>query len=174
MKNNSIKSALLSFALFFSFSFIQAGNGPSGKVVDRQNKEGIANARIVISSMSTGVLADENGVFTLPELNPGQYWIEVSGTGYKQSRIRMNVFENQSVCLDIALQSDEWSMENYTLNEWEFDSNAHILPVVTITPEVNEPVRVVSQTTTEKAGNSLIHAGQSGILSNLIRSLSAK
>ena len=76
----------------------------SGKVMSPDN-EPLPGASIVIDGTTTGTVANENGQFTLNNLNKGTCNLRVSFIGYKTFTTKVNLSEN--VTLSITLQEED-------------------------------------------------------------------
>lgn len=66
-----------------------------GKIVESPNNAGVSFATVALlvtkdSSLANGVVADENGVFTIANVTPGNYILRVTNMGY-QTLYRPNV-----------------------------------------------------------------------------------
>ena len=66
-----------------------------GKIVEAPNNSGVAFATVALlmprdSSLASGAVADENGVFTIADVKPGNYILRVTNMGY-QTLYRPNV-----------------------------------------------------------------------------------
>lgn len=75
-----------------------------GRVVDGENSI-LPGAGVFIESLHTGVVADINGYYKLPNLKPGTYEVRVSYVGY------------QPVTEKITVESDKSAVHNFVLNE---------------------------------------------------------
>ena len=80
--------------LFVNYSFAKEkskiidGGKLVGKVVESPNNTGVSFATIAIlmakdSSLTEGAVADLNGIFTIPNVKPGNYILRVTNMGYK-------------------------------------------------------------------------------------------
>ena len=80
MKNTKILSIL--FLVLASFS--SRGEGYiKGRVFDAKNNESVTYATVVISETTIGTQTDDQGNFTIDNLEPGFYKIKVSAVGFK-------------------------------------------------------------------------------------------
>ena len=80
MKNSIIT---LFFILFCSSLSTMASGLVKGRVFDAKNNESIPYATVVISETTTGTVTDDQGNFTIDNLEPGFYKIKVSAIGFK-------------------------------------------------------------------------------------------
>ena len=73
--------------LLFSASTYAQEQNVTGILVDKETKEAVFQATLQLlksdSSFVTGVLSDDNGVFTIPVDKPGKYILKVTNVGYK-------------------------------------------------------------------------------------------
>ena len=97
MKSNSFLLPLVALFLFgnaLSVSFAAekkstiAGGNLVGKVVEAPGNAGVSFATVALlvakdSSLALGSVADLNGVFTIPNVKPGNYIIRVTNIGYQ-------------------------------------------------------------------------------------------
>lgn len=59
-----------------------------GKIVEAPKNTPVSFATVAVlmakdSSVSTGVITDENGIFTIPDIKPGSYILRVTNMGYE-------------------------------------------------------------------------------------------
>ena len=60
------------------------GYAVSGKVIDRQTREGIPFAAVIVVGVEgSGVLADSTGVFSIPDVKPGISQFSAIQLGYR-------------------------------------------------------------------------------------------
>lgn len=77
-------------------------------IVDVQNNEPLPFANVLVKGTSIGVLTNEEGLFTLPDLPKGYVRLEISYVGYK-SQLTDEIFVEKahSKYLEIKLERDE-------------------------------------------------------------------
>lgn len=111
---------LLIFALLISTVFAQLSNfSISGTIQDKQSKSSMEYCTVSLYTASdntlvTGIVTDLEGKFTLNNLKPGKYNLEVSFIGFEAKRID-DIFlskENQSVNLGIIYLGSDATMVN--------------------------------------------------------------
>ena len=75
---------MLTISIFLIISTVrsQLRNSVSGKVTDAISGKPLAGASIIISDLRTGVVTDENGVFSFRNVAAGRHLFEVSYVGY--------------------------------------------------------------------------------------------
>ncbi|MCX6229007.1 MAG: TonB-dependent receptor [Bacteroidia bacterium] len=80
-----MKKYFLSFlVLLCSLSFSAFANGQlKGRVFNLKNNEAIPFATVVISETTKGTVTDDQGNFTLENLDPGFYKLKITAVGYK-------------------------------------------------------------------------------------------
>ncbi|MDW8436965.1 MAG: TonB-dependent receptor [Chloroherpetonaceae bacterium] len=101
-------SALLFLFVFASFSATSYAQGSiKGSVVDEKTGEALAGATIRLLASKYGAKADANGKFALSNLPEGFYKVQVSYVGYKAVVKNVIVQPNETVTLDVKMQSME-------------------------------------------------------------------
>jgi hypothetical protein len=103
---------LLAAMLIFSFTALEADaqehRATIRGVVADPSAKGIANVEVRLLREETGetrrVKTDENGLFSLPELPPGVYRINVQQPGFGPFVARTELTMNQEFWLDVPLQ----------------------------------------------------------------------
>jgi hypothetical protein len=77
----------------------------TGKVIDRDTKEPIRDANIVVFSKPTGVVTDLYGQFQIIDILPGIYTIQVFCVGYSPKAFQdIEAKPNRFITLDIELE----------------------------------------------------------------------
>ena len=84
--------------LMAGWTFAQSGS-ISGQISDSDTYEALPGANVVIKGTSKGTTTDVNGKFSLGDLTPGSYVIEISFIGYDLKEIFANVKSGQNVNL---------------------------------------------------------------------------
>ncbi|MBI2419526.1 MAG: TonB-dependent receptor, partial [Ignavibacteriales bacterium] len=86
MKIKVILSVLL---LFIPLMVLNAGQHGKlkGKVIDKQTKEGVFGANIVIDGTYLGASADVDGNFIIANIPPGEYSVTVSAISYHKAKM---------------------------------------------------------------------------------------
>ena len=82
-----------------------AGGIIKGKVFDKDSKEGLPGANVVIKGTSVGAASDLNGSYNLTNVPPGTYTIQVSYIGYRPKTKEVSVSNDATVALDFALEA---------------------------------------------------------------------
>ncbi len=109
MKNKK-SMFVVAFLMLYGISKGYAGNevgngGINGRVVDAQSQV-LPGASIYVKELKSGVISDNNGYFTLPELSPGKYTLEVSYLGYEPFKLVVNVSGNKMLERNVVLKEN--------------------------------------------------------------------
>ncbi|NJX13877.1 TonB-dependent receptor [Tamlana crocina] len=100
-KNNTVKHLILLINLV---SFSLFGQNISGRVFS--NGEPLAFANVYLTEISKGATANENGVFNISGIEPGQYHISASFTGYKTQTKPISV-KDENLTLNFYLEESQ-------------------------------------------------------------------
>jgi outer membrane receptor protein involved in Fe transport len=78
---------LLTAALFSMLALVHAQDAASltGKITDEKDNSPLIGANIVITGTSKGAAADIEGIYSIPNIKPGVYTLEVTYIGYKKT-----------------------------------------------------------------------------------------
>src|SRR5215475_5113026 len=78
-----------------------------GSVLDPQHRP-VAGARIHLTSVETGaqrdVLADASGLYEIAGLQPGAYELVVEGSGFQQTKVKLDLEVGQQAAVDVNLR----------------------------------------------------------------------
>ncbi len=74
-----------------------AGGTIKGKVLDKEVKEALPGANILVKGTSIGAATNLDGEYVIPNVPAGEHTIEVTYIGYKSTRIRVTVPEDGTV-----------------------------------------------------------------------------
>ena len=99
-----MKHLLTILLLTFYFTGTAVAGVIKGTITDKQTKEPLAGATILISGTTTGVAADMDGNYKL-DLKNGTYTIEVKYIGYKTLLLKTVKVDSETV-LNLELESD--------------------------------------------------------------------
>jgi len=106
-----LKSILSAIILIFLSFFADAQNGViTGAVSSSVNNVPIPFASLNIQGQSVGTLSDLDGKFTLEELNPGLYNLQISCIGFKSKTV-FEIEVSNSRIATVNIQLDELSIE---------------------------------------------------------------
>lgn len=85
-----------------------------GIIVTNDNKPA-ASVTVTIKEIKKSVLSDDNGHFTLRNVKPGKYTIEVSLIGYETLQQQVNVDAGKTVNVSLQLQVSAKQLEDVTV-----------------------------------------------------------
>jgi len=100
-----MRQILLSTCLLFLSGIVLAQSGSiTGKISDGETYEALPGANVIIKGTSKGSTTDVDGMFSLGELQPGSYALEISFIGYELKELIATVRSGQTTNLgDIRL-----------------------------------------------------------------------
>jgi len=79
----------------------------AGKITDKSTGEPLIGANVIVSGTSLGAATDVNGLYTILDIPPGIYSIQISYIGYRKLTINdVRVFIDQTTRIDAALESE--------------------------------------------------------------------
>ncbi|MCL5020518.1 MAG: carboxypeptidase-like regulatory domain-containing protein, partial [Bacteroidetes bacterium] len=91
--------------LLLSQSVLAAGSGSiRGKVLDRETKEPLPGATVLVKGTSIGASSDLNGEYRIPVVQTGNQSLTVSYVGYVPVTVEVSVIENKDTEKDIYLE----------------------------------------------------------------------
>ena len=79
-------------------------NSLSGIVLKSGENIPIENVSIATNPITTSVLTDENGIFTIDNISPGEYIVEAKKNKYRSSSVTVNINEGDEGENDIAFE----------------------------------------------------------------------
>ena len=91
------------FSLLFMAQCLLANGTIKGKVFDKDTKEALPGANVTIKGTSTGTASDLNGGYTIPNVPPGTYTVQVSYVGYLTKTATVSVSNDGTAVQDFAL-----------------------------------------------------------------------
>ncbi|MEM8889642.1 MAG: TonB-dependent receptor [Bacteroidota bacterium] len=132
-----IRKLLLTIsATLFLLTSIHAQNGEiKGKVSDQEGKA-IAFANIELQGTTKGSQSDENGIFRLDNLNPGEYTLVVSFIGYKDQIREVSLSANQTKTLEFVLAEEDLQLQTVEIigrEERDYDNEISFIGTKTAT-----------------------------------------
>ncbi|MEO0734884.1 MAG: TonB-dependent receptor, partial [Bacteroidota bacterium] len=101
----------------------------TGKVND-PNGEPLGAATVAIEGTNVGVLTDQNGNFSLPELSPGTYKLKVTYLGYLAVSKEVTLGPGESLEEDFFLREDALNLEKVVVSGTRYESDRVNNPVV--------------------------------------------
>jgi hypothetical protein len=118
---NRMKRLILIAFLFSAFSAFSQTGIIKGRVFDAKNNEPIPFANVVIQGTGTVVLSDIDGNYSIGNLKPDLYNIEVFIVGFKKkSVLEIQVFNNKPAVIDLALEEDVKTLEEVKITNSPF------------------------------------------------------
>jgi hypothetical protein len=98
---------ILLLAIAFTFPLLSGTTGKiDGKIIDKANGEPQIGANIVIVGTSMGASSDVEGQYTILNVPPGVYSVQVTFVGYKRITVEdVRVYIDQTARVDIAMES---------------------------------------------------------------------
>lgn len=120
-RKSKVLSALILLLFFTTSAIAQKTVTVSGKVYDKAAKAALSFVNVVIkttvdSAFVTGTITDDDGIFSISGIKPGDYFLEISFIGYRTNKIAAYV-GNLSNYLDLKVI--ELEPDIATLREFE-------------------------------------------------------
>jgi outer membrane receptor protein involved in Fe transport len=89
-----------------SFGLSQTTGKLAGTIVDKQSKNPLPGANIILEKISYGAATDERGQFHIINIPPGMYSVSIMMIGYKTVKVNdVRISTNRSVSLDIEMET---------------------------------------------------------------------
>ncbi|MCP9292156.1 MULTISPECIES: TonB-dependent receptor [Gracilimonas] len=129
MKTHII-SALVCFALSFSFNLKAQDAGTiTGTVVDAESGETLIGVNVVLQGTTIGTSTNLDGQYTIKNIEPGSYTLEVSYISFqKQTITGVEVNSGEVTKLDITLQPETEKLDDVIITaEAILDNEAGLL-----------------------------------------------
>ena len=107
------RAATIFLLLLLSVSLLWSGTTGkvAGKVIAKDNGEPVIGATIMIVGTSLGAATDLNGYFTILNVPPGIFNVQVSFIGYRKVIVNnLRVFIDQTASLDISMEPEAIEM----------------------------------------------------------------
>lgn len=159
----SIKKVLIALPLLFTFNILTAQNAIiKGFVIEKQNHFPVEYASVAIlrlpdSSIVSGTLTLNNGAFTIPQIDTGNYVIKVVSIGYEPSYSKISVLtKNQQLIVgnlyliistkllgEVVVKSEKSTSTNklekqiYKANQFEVAKGGNAIDVLKNLPAVS-------------------------------------
>jgi hypothetical protein len=116
-----VKRLIFTFTVLLSLTHDVLGQGEiRGRVLNKVNNESIGFANILVQGTTIGTTADESGKYSITNLKPGLYNLEVSFVGFeKQMVFEVPVTTARPTYIDILLEET-----SEQLKEVEIDASA--------------------------------------------------
>lgn len=100
-----------------------------GKITDEKN-DPVAGASIVIAQLGKGAAANSAGDFTLNDIRPGTYKIEISALGFQPVAQNITVADGQTVQLDLQLKPSVNAMNEVVVTGYTKQSKRDVTGAV--------------------------------------------
>lgn len=130
-KQNTRDNIMLSKKIFLSTIFIMAigligiqadaqdlgqdrqdGKSVKGEVKDAESDEGLSNIEVTIDELGESAMTDEEGNFTIEDVEPGSYTVNVQAEGYEEHSETVEVSEEGEAEVEITLrQTEGWQQQ---------------------------------------------------------------
>jgi outer membrane cobalamin receptor len=143
MRNKCTITFTVLIALFCSNLVAQIDLGAiSGKITDQNTGESLAGVMVRVGK--SGTFSDEGGQYKL-RLEAGKYTVSYLFVGYKAETKTIEVKENDSLIIDIALK-DQSALDEVVVSAGRYEQK---LGEVTISMEVLKPSLIENKNTTQ-------------------------
>jgi len=83
----------------------------NGQVLNSETEEGIGSVNITTSPATNSIITNQDGSFTLNEVNTGNYNITASKSDYESSTVSVNVREGKTATAQIFLDPEDGNGE---------------------------------------------------------------
>ena len=90
---------------FFMVPALMATGIIKGKVFDKETKDALPGANIIVKGTSVGTVTDLNGMYTIMNAPAGDQTITVSYLGYVSASAKINILDGGTVKRDFGLQT---------------------------------------------------------------------
>jgi outer membrane receptor for ferrienterochelin and colicin len=111
-----MQKALLLFA-FFSASLVAAAQtgSISGIITDAKTKETIIGGSVLVQGTQSGTSTDIEGKFTINNLTPGTYNLQVSYVAYKTAIVSVTVETGKTAEVQISMEEESGQLEEVVI-----------------------------------------------------------
>jgi Fe(3+) dicitrate transport protein len=121
---------LLVFIFLLRISSAQNSNGRISGTVTSESDEPISNVNIVIMEMNKGAVTNENGNFTIKNVQPGKHVIKASSLGYIAQSKEISVNANETANVSFRLTATATTLSEVTVQAPRDINNMQKLPDV--------------------------------------------
>jgi TonB-dependent receptor len=90
--------------LFLSSQVLMAAGIMKGKVFDKETKDELPGANILVKGTSIGAATDVNGAYSIPNAPVGKQTIEISYIGYQPASVEVDIPESGTINQDFYLE----------------------------------------------------------------------
>jgi TonB-dependent receptor len=100
------RAVLIGGILFFmAAQSLMATGTIKGKVVDKDTKEGLPGANVIIKGTSVGTASDLNGMYSIPNVPPGTFTVQVTYIGYLSKSVVVSLANDSTKTQDFYLEA---------------------------------------------------------------------
>jgi len=108
MKQSKLKQLII--AMLLVTNILSASDTKwqiTGKIIEDKTEDVVPYATVAIynksdSSIVTGTISDDNGLFIFEKISPGDYYLKISFMGFKEQIIDPIVFNNSTKNIDLG------------------------------------------------------------------------
>ncbi len=95
-----------------------------GRILDKDNKQSIVGAFIILSGTQTSTLTDSLGNFEMDNIAPGNYSLEIRLMGYEDKVVQnINVLVGKTSYREIEIQEAIHSVKQVTVKGFRYENN---------------------------------------------------
>lgn len=94
--------------------FVSYSQTIEGYITDAENKP-LQNVNVILSGVKKGTTTNENGFYSLSDINKGNYIIEVSHVGYTSHSQKIEINNDIVIKLDFTLQKEMINIEEVVI-----------------------------------------------------------
>jgi TonB-dependent receptor len=91
--------------LFFAAPSLMASGTVKGKVFDKDTKEALPGANVTVRGTSIGAASDLNGMYTILNVPPGTFTVQVSYVGYRTKTAEVSVSNDVVTTHDFSMEA---------------------------------------------------------------------
>ncbi len=114
--NQVMKPILFILSVFISTVSLAQTGSVAGTVLDKDfNEEPLAFANVLIKGTTTGTTSDMDGVFSITNLNPGNYTLEFSFVGYETQEIPVEITAGKVTEITVIMSASTASLDEVVI-----------------------------------------------------------
>lgn len=124
--------AILFFVFWMPLVLFSQSQTIKGTIIDKQSTEPLIGVQIIIvgSNPKVGAVTNENGVYRIPNVQPGRYDLFISYDGYKvQTASNIVVTSGKETVLDVQLEESVNNLEEVVIKNDKKDMNNELTSV---------------------------------------------
>ncbi len=107
-----------------------------GKVTDKSTGEALPSANVHLVELKRGVITKVDGTFIIDRVSEGSYTIEISYVGYRKTRKKVDVKDNEIVNLNIELEQMTISLQEVVVTGTPYEKSLF---------EIHQPITVLDE-----------------------------